>query len=105
VQSFAGKFSTFFLVANANFMTQELKDLVADVKEHVLYMQELGVELLGQKATREVEASPTTPRETVIEESATAPRFVPDAMAAAAPESPPLPSLAIRPPSPARSAT
>ena len=87
-------------------MTQELKDLVADVKEHVLYMQELGVELLGQKATREVEASPTTPRETVIEESATAPRFVPDAMAAAAPSTPAakrpsrlsgLPSLASRP--------
>jgi len=58
-------------------MTQELKDLVADVREQVLYMQELGIELLGQKAT-EVEASPTPLRETVIEESVTVPRFVPD---------------------------
>jgi len=49
VQSFAGKFSTFFLVANANFMTQELKDLVADVREQVAFLQELGVETLDAR--------------------------------------------------------
>jgi len=37
----------------------ELTELIADVREQVLYMQELGVELLGQKTATEVDVTAT----------------------------------------------
>ena len=45
MQRFAGK----FVVSNAIFMNQELKDLVADVREQVSFLHELGVESLEAK--------------------------------------------------------
>jgi len=82
----------------------EITELIADVREHVLYLQELGVELLGQKATVELKV----PQAEVLKasnEPALPTRFVPDAAPATA--APPaskrpsrltsLPSLSSRP--------
>jgi len=83
----------------------EISELIADVREQVLYMQELGVDLLGHKAAVELDAMKTE-----VAKAATAPvvqeRFVPDAVptpAAAAPATrrpsrlTTLPSLSSRP--------
>src|SRR5580765_5329052 len=90
----------------------EITELIADVREQVLYMQELGVERLGQKASVEF----TVPQAAVVNsanEPAVPTRFVPDAVpaAAAAPASKrpsrltSLPSLSSRPAAERRSVT
>jgi uracil-DNA glycosylase family 4 len=85
----------------------EISELIAEVREQVLYMKELGVELLGQKATKELAAATAGRQEVSTEHPMQTERFVPKATpeTAAKPASKrpsrlsAMPSLTSRPPS------
>ena len=49
MQGFAGNGTTYFLSRVRNLMTRELKDLIADVREQVAFLEELGVDALDAR--------------------------------------------------------